>query len=71
MKGYVLKGEDRSRDALEAKGRVGVQKEIKGITMDFETAEAWEESKRHRSYEEHPEIEMQKVTAYDFRRKKE
>jgi hypothetical protein len=66
---YILKGEDRSRSALEAKKRAGVQKTIKGTTRDKETAERWASSKKHRSYMTVPVMEMQETTSYEFNAK--
>lgn len=69
MTSYILKGEDRSRSALEAKVRTGVQKTIKGTTRDKEVAEKWANSEEHRSYMTVPVMEMQEKTSYEFNAK--
>jgi hypothetical protein len=69
MTSYILKGEDRSRNAFEVKKRAGVQKTIKGTTRDKETAERWADSEEHRSYMTVPVMEMQETTSYEFNAK--
>lgn len=69
MLSYILKDEDRSRAALEAKARTGVQKTIKGTTRDKEVAERWADSGEHRSYMEVPVLEAEEQTTYNFRAK--
>lgn len=66
MKGYILKGEDTSRDAIEAKPRIGMQDEAKGITLRENVAVKWEESAKHRSFEEVPVMEAKEEVTYTF-----
>jgi len=70
MKAYILRDRDNSRGAIEARHRTEETQMItKGVTLEKEIAQMWEESGDYREFKKVPVMEAKEEVTYSFEEK--